>query len=198
MSKQDDAPDYEGFFSELEARLANLSHTDEAVRVIESTVSARFKKTAHRQVAFAFPGGICVDPIVYEDAVVAGKIAFDEDHFSVLQAARGCRFHRNGLLHECASSVGPLFAVLNSTCDLVPGRRQYASLLRISPIVGTGDAVKSTLHHLLSFQSRRDLNLPPLRQEDPPSLGYSICFDGVAQIRVEDLLVARRGLLPFA
>ena len=85
VSKQDDAPDYEGFFSELEARLANLSHTDEAVRVIESTVSARFKKTAHRQVAFAFPGGICVDPIVYEDAVVAGKIAFDEDHFSVLQ-----------------------------------------------------------------------------------------------------------------
>ena len=37
----------------------------------------------------------------------------------------------------------PMFAVLNSTCDLVPGRREYASLLRVFPVTGDGDAFKS-------------------------------------------------------
>ncbi len=40
----------------------------------------------------------------------------------------------------------PMFAVLNSTCDLVPGRREYASLLRVVPVTGDGDALKSALH----------------------------------------------------
>jgi hypothetical protein len=86
----------------------------------------------------------------------------------------------------------PMFAVLNSTCDLVPGRREYASLLRVVPVTGEGEALKSALHHLLSFRSRRDLYLPPLPSEAVPTLGYAIRFDGVAQIRVEDLLLAKR------
>ncbi len=86
----------------------------------------------------------------------------------------------------------PMFAVLNSTCDLVPGRREYASLLRVIPVTGQGDALKTTIHHLLSFRSRRDLYLPPLPAEDMPTLGYAIRFDGVAQIRMEDLLLATR------
>ncbi len=86
----------------------------------------------------------------------------------------------------------PMFAVLNSTCDLVPGRREYASLLRVVPVTGDGDALKSALHQLLSFRSRRDLYLPPLPNEDVPTLGYAIRFDGVAQIRMEDLLLAKR------
>ena len=86
----------------------------------------------------------------------------------------------------------PMFAVLNSTCDLVPGRHEYASLLRVVPVTGDGDALKSALHQLLSFRSRRDLYLPPLPNEDVPTLGYAIRFDGVAQIRMEDLLLAKR------
>ena len=86
----------------------------------------------------------------------------------------------------------PMFAILNATCDMVPGRREYASLLRVLPIAGEAEALKSTLHQLLSFRSRRDLYLPPLPNEDPPTLGYAIRFDGVARIRIEDLLLARR------
>ena len=86
----------------------------------------------------------------------------------------------------------PMFAMLNSTCDLVPGRREYASLLRVVPVTDDGDALKSALHHLLSFRSRRDLYLPPLPNEEAPTLGYAIRFDGVAQIRIEDLLLAKR------
>ena len=65
-------------------------------------------------------------------------------------------------------------------------------MLRVVPLTGEGDVLKSELHHLLSFRSRRDLDLPPLRNEDVPTLGYAIRFDGVAQIRMEDLLLATR------
>lgn len=53
--------DYGQFFAELESRLSAISHSDEAVNVIESAVSERFKKTAHRQIAFAQPGSICLE-----------------------------------------------------------------------------------------------------------------------------------------
>jgi hypothetical protein len=64
--------------------------------------------------------------------------------------------------------------------------------LSVIPIQGSGAELKVRLHHLLSFNSRRDLYLPPLPNEDVPALGYAIRFDGIAQIRMNDLLVARR------
>jgi hypothetical protein len=181
---------YQEFFANLERQLAALSHSDEAARVIESAVTERFKKTAERQIAFAQPDMICVEPISYSDAVASGAISEDEDQFTTLQG--------DIVSTEAAYLMGgrivgsPMFAVLNSTCDLVPGRREYASLLRVAPVTGEGDALKSALHHLLSFRSRRDLYLPPLPNEDVPTLGYAIRFDGVAQIRMEDLLLAKR------
>ncbi len=87
---------------------------------------------------------------------------------------------------------GSLFAVLNASCDLVPGRREYASRVRLTPVVGGAEALKPVLHHLLSFRSRKELYLPPLPDEEPPTLGYAIRFDGVAKIRLDDLLLARR------
>jgi hypothetical protein len=185
-----DSDFYQEFFATLERRLAALSHTDEAARVIESAVTERFKKTAQRQIAFAQPNTICVEPISYSDAVASGAINADEDQFTTLQG--------DIVSTEAAYLMGgrivgsPMFAVLNSTCDLVPGRREYASLLRVAPVTGDRDALKSALHHLLSFRSRRDLYLPPLPNEDVPTLGYTIRFDGVAQIRLEDLLLAKR------
>ena len=189
-AQQADASIYQRFFAELEARLANLSHSEEAVDVIEAAVSTRFKKTAQRQICFAQPGVICVEPIVYEDAVAAGKIGADDDRFALLQGdvitTQAAYLMGNRIIAE------PLFAVLNATCDLVPGRREYASLLRVVPITGELESLKATLHQLLSFRSRRDLYLPPIPNEDPPTLGYAIRFDGVAQIRIEDLMLARR------
>ncbi len=77
--------EYQRFFAELESRLAAISHSDEAVDLIESAVSERFKKTAQRQIAFAQPGCICLEPITYEDALADGRITADEDRFFVLQ-----------------------------------------------------------------------------------------------------------------
>ena len=62
-----------------------MSHTDEAARVIECAVSERFKKTAQRQIAFAQPNTICVEPISYADAVASGVINADDDQFTMLQ-----------------------------------------------------------------------------------------------------------------
>ncbi len=189
-AQPDDSDFYQEFFANLERRLAGLSHTDEAAQVIESVVAEHFKKTAQRQIAFAQPNIICVEPISYADAVASGVIDADEDQFTMLQG--------DIVSTEAAYLMGerivgsPMFAVLNSTCDLVPGRREYASLLRVVPVTGDGDALKSALHDLLSFRSRRDLYLPPLPNEDVPTLGYAIRFDGVAQIRMEDLLLAKR------
>lgn len=186
-----DSPDtYQEFFAGLEQQLATLSHTDEATLAIETAVTQRFKKTAQRQLAFAQPNSICVEPIFYSDALASGAIQADEDQFTLLQG--------DIVSTEAAYLMGqriignPMFAVLNSTCDLVPGRREYASLLRVIPVAGDGDTLKSALHNLLSFRSRRDLYLPPLPNEDVPTLGYAIRFDGVAQIRMEDLLLAKR------
>ena len=185
-----DSDFYQEFFANLERKLAAVSHTDEAALVVESAVAERFKKTAQRQIAFAQPDIICVEPISYSDALASGAINADEDRFTMLQG--------DIVTTEAAYLMGerivgtPLFAVLNSTCDLVPGRREYASLLRVFPVTGDGDALKSVLHHLLSLRSRRDLYLPPLPKEDVPTLGYAIRFDGVAQIRIQDLLLARR------
>ena len=56
---------------------------------------------------------------MYEDALADGRIAADEDRFFVLQG--------DVITTESAYFFGervtgtPLFAVLNSTCDLVPG-----------------------------------------------------------------------------
>lgn len=188
--KLDVSSSYEQFFADLESRLAGLSHSDEATELIASMVAERFKKTAQRQIAFAQPGAICVEPIVYEDALAAGKIKGDEDRFAVLQG--------DIVTTEAAYFMGErvvggvIFAVLNATCDLVPGRREYVSLLRVVPVAGDVEALKSTLHNLLSFRSRRDLYLPPLPNEEFPTLGYAIHFEGLAQIRLDDLLLARR------
>lgn len=169
---------YEEFFANLERQLAAVSHADEAALIVESAVAERFKKTAQRQIAFAQPNIICIEPISYSGALASGAINSDEDQFTMLQG--------DIVSTEAAYLMGE--RIVGSPM----GRREYASLLRVFPVTGDGDALKSALHHLLSFRSRRDLYLPPLPNEDVPTLGYAILFDGVAQIRMEDLLPATR------
>ena len=53
--------------------------------VIESAVTERFKKTAQRQIAFAQPNIIWVEPISHSDAVASCAIDADEDQFTMLQ-----------------------------------------------------------------------------------------------------------------
>jgi hypothetical protein len=56
----------------------------------------------------------------------------------------------------------PKFAVLNSSCDLVPGRTAHASLLRILPIRRDEERAKEKLGTLLKFSRRDSMYLPAL------------------------------------
>ncbi|MBY0504515.1 MAG: hypothetical protein K2X03_11425 [Bryobacteraceae bacterium] len=58
----------------MERQLAAVSHADEAALIVESAVAERFKKTAQRQIAFAQPNIICVEPICYSGALASGAI----------------------------------------------------------------------------------------------------------------------------
>ena len=93
--------------------------------MIESAVSKRFKKTAQRQVAFAQRGGIYLEPVTYEDALADGRITTGEDRFFVLQG--DVITTEAAYFFDERMAGAPPLTVLNSTCDLVPGRREYAS-----------------------------------------------------------------------
>jgi hypothetical protein len=71
-------------------------------------------------------------PIHYDDVLAAGEISSSEDRFFILQGdviqTEAAYFRGDSV------TGGPLFAVMNSTGDLVPGRRHFASLLRVTPV----------------------------------------------------------------
>jgi len=84
------------------------------------------------------------------------------------------------------------FAIASSTCDLVKNRRQYVALLRLQPIVREDPKIKAILGELLKFQSTQRMYLPRLDNDLPDVIANSIVFDGVVQIRLEDLFLATR------
>jgi hypothetical protein len=86
----------------------------------------------------------------------------------------------------------PKFAVLNSSCDLVPGRTAHASLLRILPIRKDEERAKEKLGTLLKFSRRDSMYLPALPDDTDDVVGNVISFEGICQIRSSDLLLANR------
>jgi hypothetical protein len=84
------------------------------------------------------------------------------------------------------------FVVASATCDLVPGRREYAALLRIQPITVDTPQAANLLGQLLKFQSTQRLYLPPLPQDSSDTLANAALFDGIVQIELERLLLATR------
>lgn len=88
--------------------------------------------------------------------------------------------------------VGIKFAIASSTCDLVPGRRQYATLLRLQPIAASDPHTKQLISEMLKFTSTQRMYLPPLPGDGETVLANAVLFDGVIQIRLEDLLMSAR------
>jgi hypothetical protein len=84
------------------------------------------------------------------------------------------------------------FAIASSTCDLVQGRRDYASLLRLQPIFSDDPQAKQLLGEMLKFKSTKRMYLPPLPGDSRNVVGNAVVFDGVIQIRLDDLLLATR------
>ncbi len=128
------------------------------VMVIESAVTERFKKTAQRQIAFAQPNIIWVEPISHSDAVASCAIDADEDQFTMLQgdiisteaaflmgerivgssmfgvlSARGCRKHTK---QRSPAALRP------------PGRLQNGNLIIPSRLVVAGIVPLSGASHL--------------------------------------------------
>jgi hypothetical protein len=71
----------------------------------------------------------------------------------------------------------PKFAVLNSSCDLVPGRTAHASLLRTLSIRRDEERAKQKLGTLLKFGRRDFMYLPVLSDEPEDVIGNVISFE---------------------
>ncbi|MBO3459084.1 hypothetical protein G7B40_012025 [Aetokthonos hydrillicola Thurmond2011] len=174
--------------AELEAQLQALSHDDHAVKIIQN-FAKNLGKTNQRQRLFNEKGAIVREPIIYQDMLHRGLIAPDEDPFILLQG--------DIVSTETAYFLGERmtqmkFAVATSTCDLIPGRRQYATLLRVQPIRKDDPNVKQLLGELLKFSSTQRMYLPPLPNDPSDIIGNTLVFDGIVQVRLDDLLVATR------
>ena len=178
-----------GSLEVLEQELRSLSHGQQALERIQA-FSASLKKTAARQLVFNPPGSLIREPIGYHEAINVGRIPETEDEFSLLQG--------DLVTTEAAYFLGeritgqPKFIIANSSCDLIAGRRQYAALLRVKPLLQDDPGIREQLNILLRFASSKAMYLPPLPGDSEGVVGHAIDFDGIAQVRLNDLLLAKR------
>ncbi len=169
--------------SELERALKGLSHGDEALQLVRSFA----QKLPRGQRALAFRD-LAVPPIDYADALAKGALPLGEDPFVLLQ---GDIIQTDSAYHQGERQVSQLHLIANATCDLVPGRREFAVLLPVIPLHRNQPKTGELLGELLSFRSNRRMYLPPLT-EDPSVVGSAIEFDRLANVRLDALLVAHR------
>jgi hypothetical protein len=113
-----------------------------------------------------------------------------DDDFKLLQgdivSTEAAYFLGERVIHS------PKFVALGSSCDLVPGRRTYAALLRVVEIREDEAEVKAKLNLLLRFIRSDSMYLPVLPSDDRNVLCNAVLFDGVCQIRSSDLLLSNR------
>jgi hypothetical protein len=173
--------------SKLEDQLRDLSHNQEALELIKDF--ANKLKKQDRQIIFSAEGSLIIKPIFHQDMLEKGLIDDNEDPFTLLQGD----IVSTDSAYLCGERLkGMKFAIASSTCDLVKNRRQYVALLRLQPIVREDPKIKAILGELLKFQSTQRMYLPRLDNDPPDVIANSIVFDGVVQIRLEDLFLATR------
>jgi hypothetical protein len=172
----------------LEARLKSISHNTQALDILQS-FAKNLGKTKARQQLFNANGTLVRPPIDYQELCERGLIAPEEDAFTLLQgdivASDAAYF-----LGERLTDIK--FAIASSTCDLVPNRRQYATLLRLQPIKADDPNAKQIIGEMLKFTSTQRMYLPPLPNDGETVLANAVIFDGIIQIRLEDLLLSTR------
>lgn len=173
---------------DLEKQLQDLSHNSRPLELIQEFAS-NLGKTKQKQIVFGSNGALVGWPIEYQDVLQRGAIDEKEDSFSLLQGDI-ISTDTAYLLGERIS--GSKFAVASSTCDLVPKRRDYASLLRLQPITADNSNVKQLLGELLTFKSTKSMYLPPLPDDADNIVANAIIFEGTIQVRLDDLLLSTR------
>jgi hypothetical protein len=172
----------------LEERLSSLSHEIEALDLIQAFAQS-LGKTKARQQIFNTAGALVRAPILYQDVLQRQMISPEDDVFSLLQ---GDIVSTEAAYFLGERVVGTRFAIATSTCDLVPNRRDYAALFRLQPLRYDAPNTPSLLGELLKFASTRRMYLPPLPSDSKEVIGNVILFDGIVQIRLDDLLMADR------
>jgi hypothetical protein len=173
---------------ELEKRLQLVSHSEEAIQAVQDFSNA-LAGTKQRLELWNAINAIVRKPIEYNETAALGFNTPD-DLFHVLQG--------DIVQTEAAYFYGeriagmPKYAVLNSSCDVVPNRASHASLLRILPIRKDEERAKEKLGLLLKFSRRDSMYLPPLADDPEAVVGNAISFEGICQIRSSDLFLANR------
>jgi hypothetical protein len=173
---------------ELEQALRGLSHSEEAIRTVQ-TFSEDLNGTQARIDTWNATNALVRTVIDQSEAATRGFNTPD-DEFFILQGDI-VRTESAFLYGERITGTAK-FIVLNSSCDLVPGRSQHAALLRIIPIRRGDDRVKDKLGILLKFRRRDSMYLPPLPGDDEDVLGNVIEFQGICQIEGTNLQLAER------
>ncbi|MCT7964615.1 hypothetical protein NG791_28455 [Laspinema sp. D1] len=174
--------------AELEKQLKSLSHDSQALEIIQEFAN-KLGKTKNRQLVFGEEGALVCQPIEYQDVLARGLIAETENPFILLQ---GDIISTDAAYFLGERITGSKFAIATSTCDLVPGRRQYALLLRLEPILASAADAKQLLSQMLKFESTQRMYLPPLPGDAGDAIANAVIFDGAIQIRLDDLLVSTR------
>ena len=178
----------EATLAELERKLRSLSHSEEAIQELQ-IFARQLSGTRERLAVWNAHNAILRRPI--ENGEV-GALGFNApgDVFAMLQG--------DVIRTEAAYFLGervtgrPKYAILNSSCDLVPGRSSYAALLRILELRRDEEKAKEKLGALLKFARRDSMYLPVLPDDGPDVIGNVIQFDGICQIRSSELLLSHR------
>jgi hypothetical protein len=173
---------------ELEQQLRSISHSEEAIKAVQA-FSNSLSGTKARLDLWNSLNAIVRKPIEYRETSALGFDTAD-DQFSVLQGDI-VQTEAAYLYGERIAGMAK-FAVLNSSCDLVPGRTAHASLLRILPIHKDEERAKEKLGTLLKFTRRDSMYLPALADDAEDVVGNAISFEGICQIRSSDLFLANR------
>jgi hypothetical protein len=174
--------------ADLQLKLEELSHSESAIGEVQA-FSDVLGNTKNRLAVFNSDRGLIRQPIRTDETRALG-FDTDDDLFTLLQG--------DIVSTEAAFYLGervcgnPKYIVLSSSCDLIPERRECASLLRIKEIRKSEPDSYSKLSLLLKFKRRESMYLPLLPIDDDDVLCNVVQFDGICQIRSVDLLLANR------
>jgi len=173
---------------ELELELQQLSHDTQPLLILQS-FAEKFKKTKDRQKIFNLDGALVQRNIEYQNMINRGIIGEEEDPFLLLQ---GDIISTDAAYFLGERLTSTKFVIASSTCDLIPNRRDYATLLRIQPIYAEEPKASQVISEMLKFKSTKRMYLPPLPFDANNVLANAILFDGIVQIELKDLLMATR------
>ena len=172
----------------LQRDLEPLSHSTAGIDLVRGCCRS-LNGTEARMAVWNKTNAIVRSPIQPDDVQ---RLGFDkpEDLFILLQGdivrTESAYFMGEQILGRVK------YAVLNSSCDLVPGRSCYSLLLRIAEIRRSDPKAKAKLGELVKFSRNDAMYIPKFRDDAADVVGNEIQFDGVCQIANNDLLLANR------